>query len=254
MTGITATRRSRSKQKELTLRGHLEELRWRLIYCAIAVVITSIVSFVFARRIFDFFQARAPDNVNFVFVETTEMIGTYMKVCLYSGLALALPFLIYQLVMFVKPALTRREKSYLYLLLPGVIFFFAGGAAFAYFVFLPPALEILLDFPLVSDVQAMIRIGNYISTIVRLLVAIGLLFELPLLMYFLARIGVVSHQRLARYRKYAFVCAFIVAAIVTPTGDPLNCTIVAMPTYLLYELGILFARLARRGAPAAAGG
>ena len=250
MAGATATKRSKSKQKDLTLRGHLEEIRRRLIYSCIAVAVATGASFVFARRIFDFFQSRAPDGVDIVYIQTTEMISTYMKVCLYAGMVMSLPFLVYQLVMFVRPALTRQEKGWLYLLLPGVIVFFMGGASFAYFVFLPRALEFLLNFPLIDGVDPMISIGSYISTIVRVLVGVGLIFELPMIMFFLAKIGVVSHQWLGRYRKYAFVCAFIVAAIVTPTPDPINCTIVALPVYLLYELGILFARLARRKAPA----
>ncbi|OGO03284.1 MAG: twin arginine-targeting protein translocase TatC [Chloroflexi bacterium RBG_13_54_8] len=181
------------------------------------------------------------------------MAGTYMKVCMYSGMVLALPFFIYQVVMFVRPALTPKEKGYLYLLMPGVLVFFLAGAAFTYFVFLPPALDFLLDFPLVGGIEPMISIGNYISVVTKLLVVIGLIFELPLLMFFLAKIGIVTHQWLARYWRYAFVGAFIISAVVTPTFDPINQSIVAVPIMLLYALGILFAWIARRGkAPSSA--
>ena len=234
------------KEKELTLKGHLDELRQRLIKSVIAVVITIGVSFIFARRIFEFFESRAED-VDFIYIDVTEMVGIYMKLCLYSGLVLALPFLIYQLVMFVHPALTRSERKYLYILLPGVILFFFGGAAFTYYIFLPPALDFLINFPLTEGIaEPQIRIGNYISIVAKMLFIMGLVFELPLIIYFLTRIGVVTPQWLSRFRRFAFVGAFIIAAIVTPTFDPINQTIVAVPIVLLYEIGILLSKLAQR--------
>lgn len=237
----------KTKENDLTLRGHLDELRQRLIKSVIAVVITTGVSFVFARRIFDFFQSRAPEDTVFIAIEVTEKIGIYMKLCLYSGLVLALPFLIYQMVMFVHPALTRTERKYLYMLLPGVILFFFAGAAFTYYIFLPPALQFLIDFPLMEDVAiSQIRIGSYISIVAKMLLIMGLIFELPIIMYFLARIGVITSKWLSKYRKFAYVCAFIVSAIVTPTIDPINQTIVAIPIILLYEVGILFSKIAQR--------
>jgi len=252
---IDVTGIKQKKEKDLTLKGHLVELRRRLIWSVVAVVITTAISFAFARRIFDFLESRAPgpeEGVTIIFVEVTEMIGTYMKVCLYSGVVLALPFIIYQIVMFVRPALTRQEKTYLYLLMPGVLLFFAAGAAFGYIVFLPRALDFLLNFPWLNSADPYISIGNYISVVTRLLLAMGLIFELPLVMFFLSKIGVVSPQGLSRFRKFAIVGAFIVAAIVTPTPDPVNQTIVAIPIILLYEVGILLAKLARRQAPAPA--
>lgn len=241
-----------SKEKDVTLRTHLEELRQRLIKSVIVVVITTIVSFIFAGRIFDFFISRAPDGVELVAIEVTEKVGTYMKVSLYSGLVLALPFLVYQLVMFVRPALTRGEKGYLYSLLPGVTLLFFTGAAFTYFVFLPPALDFLLEGPWLNEVEATISIGNYISVITKLLVMMGLLFELPLVFYFLTKIGVITPKGLSKYRKFAIVGAFIVAAFVTPTPDPINQSMVAVPIMLLYEFGILLSKLAYRPRKAAA--
>jgi len=247
MGGVTATKQS--KEKVLTLKGHLVELRQRLIKSVIAVVITTGVSFAFAGRIFEFFESRVPDNVDLVAIQVTEQVSVFMKVCLYAGVVLALPFLIYQMVMFVHPALTRNERSYLYLLMPGVILFFLAGAAFTYFVFLPPALRFLIDFPWLDSVMPMISIGNYISVVTKLLFVMGLVFEIPLIMYFLTKIGVVTPQWLAKFRRFAIVGAFIVAAIVTPTPDPINQTIVAVPIILLYELGILLSKLARRQRP-----
>ncbi len=238
--------KGKEEKKELTLKGHLDELRRRLILSIIAVVITTGVSFVFSKRIFDFFKSRAED-VDFIYIEVTEMVGVYMKIALYSGLVLALPFLIYQMVMFIRPALTREEKKYLYILLPGVILFFFTGAAFTYYIFLPPALDFLIDFPLTEGIaEPQIRIGNYVSIVAKMLLVMGLIFELPLIIYFLTRIGVVTPQWLSKYRRFAIVGAFIIAAVVTPTIDPINQTIIAVPIVLLYEIGILLSKLAQR--------
>lgn len=237
----------KTKEKDLTLKGHLDELRQRLIRSVIAIVITTGVSFAFAEQLFDFFQSRAGDDVIFQAIDVTEQVGIYMKLCLYSGLVLALPFLIYQLVMFVRPALTPDEKKYLYLLLPGVVVFFFAGAAFTYYIFLPPALDFLIDFPFTPDsIEPQIRIGNYVSIVARMLLVMGLVFELPIVIYFFTRIGLVTPRGLAKYRRFAYVGAFIVSAIVTPTIDPLNQTIVAIPIIILYEVGILLSKLARR--------
>ena len=244
----------RKKEKDLTFKGHLEELRQRLIKSIIAVVITTGVSFVFARHLFEFLKSRA-EGVDFIFIEVTEMVGVYMKLCLYSGVILALPVILYQVVMFVHPALTRSERRYLYLLLPGVLIFFFAGAAFTYYVFLPPALDFLINFPWTTGVaEPQIRIGNYVSVVARMLLVMGLVFELPVVMYFLSKIGVVSPEKLSRFRRFAFVGAFIVAAVVTPTFDPVNQTIVAVPIILLYEVGILLAKLGRRKSPSPVGG
>jgi len=236
-----------AKEKNLTLMEHLAELRQRLIKSVIAVVITTGVSFAFARQLFEFFQSRAGDDVYFQYIEVTEMVGLYMKLCLYSGIVLALPFLIYQIVMFVRPALTSNEKKYLYVLLPGVVLFFFAGAAFAYYVFLPPALEFLIDFPLTSGIaEPQIRIGPYISMVAKMLLVMGLVFELPIIIYFFTRIGIITPRGLSKYRKFSYVGAFIVSAIVTPTIDPVNQTIVAIPIIILYEIGILLSKLAIR--------
>ena len=241
-----ASNKKRNEDKRLTLLGHLEELRRRLVYSVIFLVITIGVSFVFAEQIFDFLISRVPPDVPLIYTEVAEKISIYMKVCLYSGIILAMPFLLYQAVMFIRPALTRKERGYLYLLLPAVLLFFLGGAAFAYYVFLPKALEFLLEGSYLSDIEPYIKIGDYVSFVVQIVFYMGLVFELPVIAFFLAKIGVVSHQWLARQRKWAFVAAFILAAIITPTPDPINQTIVAVPIVLLYELGIWLAWFARR--------
>jgi sec-independent protein translocase protein TatC len=231
------------QEKKLSITEHLLELRSRLIKSVIALGVGIVISFPLAFYIFDILKSRAPSDMNLVFINVTEMLGTYMKVALYCGIALSLPYLIYQLVMFLAPALKDREKRYLYLSMPLVVVLFAAGVCFAYFIFLPPALKFLLTFG--SDIaQPMITVSNYVSVLVRLLLAVGLVFEIPLVITLLAKLGVVSPQKLAKGRKWAILAAFVLGAIITPTVDPVNQTLIAAPIIVLYELSIWLAKLA----------
>lgn len=231
------------QDKKLTITEHLQELRSRLIKSAIALAVGIVISFPLAFYVFDILKSRAPSDMNLVFINVTEMLGTYMKVALYCGIALSLPYLIYQLVMFLAPALNSKEKRYLYFSMPLVVILFAAGVCFAYFIFLPPALKFLLTFG--SDIaQPMITVSNYVSVLVRLLLAVGLVFEIPLVITLLAKLGVVSPQKLAKGRKWAVLAAFVLGAIITPTVDPVNQTLIAAPIIVLYELSIWLAKLA----------
>lgn len=238
-----------ANETRMTLVEHLAELRQRLIISVAALAATTLASFFFAQQIFQVLIQPA-GGVTLIYTEVTEMLGTYMKVALLSGLILALPVIIYEVVMFVAPGLTPPEKRYLYALMPGAILSFAAGAAFAYFVLVPPALNFL--FSLGSNIAIpQIKIGNYVSTVASLIFWIGIIFETPLVIFFLARIGVVNARLLSRFRRYAFVGAFILGAAITPTFDPINQALVAAPLILLYELGILLARLAGKRPPPA---
>ena len=230
--------------KKLTLLGHFQELRKRLIRSIIAVVITTAISFIFYKWIFQILLLPAHD-IKLIFVEMTEMVGTIMKVCLAGGLILAMPYLTLQVILFVSPALTRKEKRYVYTILPWIAFMFLAGVVFGYFILIPPATTFLLTFG--SDIATpMIKIGNYISIITRLLLAIGLVFEMPVVITFLARIGIVNSKWLASKRKMAVIVAFIFAAVITPTFDPVNQSLVAVPLIILYEMGIWLAKLVQR--------
>ncbi len=236
-----------SDDEKMTFLGHLREFRRRLIKSVIAVLITTAISFIFARQIFDILILPA-EGINLIYIEMTEMIGTYMKVSLASGIILAMPYLVYHFVMFVSPALTRKERKYIYLVLPWVALMFAGGVAFSYFILVPPATHFLITFG--SDIaDPQIKIGNYISVVTRLLLAIGFVFEMPVITTFLARIGVLKAKWLERRRKTAIILAFILAAIITPTFDPINQSLVAAPLVVLYELSIWLAKLVQRREP-----
>ena len=244
------------RDRELSLMEHLAELRRRLVRVAMVLVIGIGLAFAFRNPILQVLMAPVEGFSDIpggkpIFTEMTEMLGVIMKVSLVSGLVLALPVVLFELVMFVTPGLTPRERRYLFALLPLSLLAFVAGASFGYFVLLPPALQFLTTFG--SNVATpYIRIGNYMNLVITLLFWMGVVFELPLVMFFLAKIGVVTGRALARYRRYAVVGAFILGAMITPTFDPINQSLVALPIIALYELGILVARLARSGKAAAA--
>jgi len=231
-------------EQKLTLLGHFQELRKRLIRSVIAVAVAAAISFVFYEWIF-YILILPAQGINLIFIEMTEMIGTIMRVCLASGLILSMPYLTFQGIMFIAPALTHKEKRYVYIILPWIAFMFLAGVVFAYFILIPPATRFLLTFG--SDIATpQIKIGNYIAIITRLLIAIGLVFEIPVVTTFLARIGIVKPKWLADKRKIAIIVAFILAAIITPTFDPINQCLVAVPLVILYEMSIWLAKLVYR--------
>ena len=235
--------------RELSITDHLRELRRRVLVCVVAILAGSVVSFAFYRQIIEFLSRPAYDldtgsGLELVFIEVTELLTTAVKVSFVAGFVLALPVILHQVIMFVAPGLTGKERRYLYLFMPAALVAFAAGVAFAYYVLTPPALRFLLGF---SDVATpLIRISNFVNLMVRLLFWMGVAFETPLIMYMLAQLGIVSAQRLSRFRRYWVVIAFILAAIITPTFDPVNQALVAGPLLVLYEIGVLLARLAGR--------
>ena len=232
------------------LRAHLLELRRRVTYAAISVFVTTVIAFIFHERILILLMEPAQQFVNIpggkpIYTDLTEFIGIAARTSLLVGLFCSLPFVLYQAVMFVAPGLNPSERRYLYALIPASVLAFIAGAAFGYFVLFPPMVNFLLTFG--SEVATpMIRIGSYTNLMLRLLFWMGIVFELPVVMFFLARIGLVSPDALARNRRYALVVAIVLGAIITPTFDPINQMIVAAPIFALYEVSIWVAKLAAR--------
>ena len=235
----------------MALREHLRELRKRVTRITIALVVGTALSFVFHQELLAFLMLPAQEFIGApggkpIFTDPTEFIGIAMKVSLVGGLVLTLPVILYETILFASPGLTSKERRYLFALLPSSLLAFAAGGAFGYLVMFPPAFKFLLTFG--EDVaSAMIRIGPLVNLVVRLLLWMGVVFELPLVLFFLTKIGVVTPRMLARYRPYALVMAFVLGALITPTMDPINQTFVAVPIILLYEVGIWLSKLAHRG-------
>lgn len=246
----------------MPLMEHLKELRSRLIKAFAALLIAMAVSLAIplpwtadsanpltqwgwatmSRQILAFLIAPMGDTMPQA-LTPTESIGNYMKVALICGVTLAMPFIVYQLGRFVAPGLSRREKRYLILLVPGATLCFVTGVAFAYFIMLPAAIPFLQGF-LEDIIAQQWAIGEYLSFVTSLLFWIGVAFELPLVVFFLAKLGVVNAEMLIKNFKYAVVVIAALAAIITPTVDPLNMILVMGPLIILYVLGILLAKLA----------
>jgi sec-independent protein translocase protein TatC len=231
-----------AKDQQYTIIEHLEELRDRLMKSVIALTITTLLSFVFAKQFLQLLIAPMGETPPVSPSPTTNIV-IFAKVALISGVALAMPILVYQLVSFIAPGLTPQEKRYLYLILPGATVSFAAGAAFAYFVMLPTAIPFLKGF--LSDIiDPSWFIDKYISFITSLLFWVGVSFETPLVIFFLAKLGIVTPASLSHYRRYAILVIAILAAVITPTPDPFNMILVMAPLIVLYEIGILLAKLA----------
>lgn len=235
------------------LRKHLQELRWRLLIVVLVALAGAVVCVVYFRPLIEFLERPAIGYLSGtggpVFTEVTEMVGVTVKIALLGGMVLATPVFVYQTMMFVAPGLTGRERKYVLALIPGTLVCFVIGVAFAYYVLLPPMLRFLLTFG--QDVaMPMIRIGAYINLVVTLLFWMGLVFETPLIMFIVAKVGLVSPRSMARGRRLAVVMSFLLGALITPTFDPFNQALVAAPLILLYEAGIWLARLAHREEPA----
>ena len=237
----------------LPLREHFRELRSRVMISMVALLLGSAVCFYFYEEILTFLisPARkvAGDDVSIIYTEVTELLSTTVKVSLLGGLVLALPVILYHVVRFVAPGLTPKERRILFSFLPAALLAFVGGMAFGYFVMIPPALKFLLTFG--GDVaEPLIRISNIVNIMIRLLFWLGIAFETPLVMFVLATLGIVNARGFSRFRRLWLVVSFIIAAAITPTIDPLNQAIVAGPLIVLYELGVLLARIAGRRSPA----
>jgi sec-independent protein translocase protein TatC len=228
----------------MTLREHLEELRSRLLICVLTVGGATIFSFFIAEDwLFPLLEGPAPDEVKFLVTEPTGVFGPYIRVSLTSGAILAMPVIVWQLVLFVSPALKSSEKRYLYLLLPLALVAFGSGVTFSYFVLLPPALDFLLTFGEdIAEVRPVL--DKYVNLVTTLMFWIGLIFETPVIIYFLARVGVVNSSSLVKQWRLAVLGAFLLGALITPTVDPVNQTLVAAPLVVLYLVGIGLAKVA----------
>lgn len=222
---------------------HLNELRQRIFKALLAVVVTTAISFAFSGSIIDYLAAPIGGRENLVSIEITENVAIFMKVSLLGGVVLGMPFIVYQIMRFVLPGLNRREKTWLLLIVPSATLLFAGGVAFTWFVMLPSALPFLTGF---LDITTQVRPANYFDFITRLMFWIGVCFQMPLAVMFLARLGMVRARQLAVGWRYAVVGMAVLAAVVTPTVDPVNMALVMAPLMALYLISILLAAVAQR--------
>jgi sec-independent protein translocase protein TatC len=226
----------------MSLLEHLKEVRVRLTRALIALAITTAASFLFARNVIVILIAPMGNNLPQA-LKPTETFGNYMKVALLCGVTLAMPAIVYQIWHFIRPGLVEKERRYLYLLVPGATLCFVAGIVFAYFIMIPAAIPFLQGF-MADIIEQKWTISEYLSFVTSLLFWIGVSFELPLFVYFATKIGLIDANMLRKNRKYAVVLISVLAAVITPTVDPVNMILVMGPLIVLYEIGIILARIA----------
>jgi len=238
-------------EKKLPFTTHLEELRDRMVRCFIAVGVGFVVSYGFKEKLFQILVNPLikvmEEGDTLVYTGLPEAFFTYLKVSLLSGIMVASPILLYQFWMFVAPGLYHKERR---MLIPIVIlstFFFVGGSLFGYFVVFPFGFKFFLGFA-TETIRPLPSMKEYLGFSAKLLLAFGLVFELPLVLTFLARLGVVSVDFLKKNRKYALLLFFVGAAILTPP-DVITQVMMALPLILLYEISILGAKIFGKKAP-----
>jgi sec-independent protein translocase protein TatC len=231
---------------KLAFTDHLEELRKRLINCLIAIACGFGASYYFADKIFHFLAAplskQLPLGSTFIFTGLTDAFFTYMKLSFFTGILIASPVILHQIWHFVAPGLYENEKRY------AVPFIFLGtllfliGVAFGYYIVFPVAFKFFVSYT-TDSIKILPSIKEYLSFSCSFLLAFGAIFEIPIFLFFLERIGVIKEKQLRSNRKYAVLIAFVIGAVLTPTPDVVNQTLMAVPIIVLFEVSLIMIRL-----------
>lgn len=232
---------------EMTFLDHLEELRWRIIYSLIGIVVGTIVSWIFI----DFFIEQIlllPAKQAGLKLQNLKPFGQlfiYFQVAIIIGLILSFPNVVYQLWKFIAPALKQKEKKYIKWIVIFTTFCFLSGVVFAYFVMLPLTLKFAAQFGS-PTIENNFSIDEYFSIILSVILGAGLVFELPMLSFFLSSIGLLTPKLMRKYRRHSIVAIMIFAAILTPGTDPVSQLLLAIPLVILYEISILVSKIFQR--------
>jgi sec-independent protein translocase protein TatC len=232
-------------EEKMSFLDHLTELRMRLLWSLLAVAILFVPAYYFSNELFDFLMKplieNLPEGSSLIFTRPAEGFTTYLKVSFFAAVFMAVPFILYQAWKFIGPALYKEEKQ---VVVPFILFgslFFAAGAAFCYYIASPPAFKFLLNEYSSEYVKAFPTIREALSFLMALIFGFGLVFEFPLIIFILARVGVVTSKWLREKRKYAIIISAMIAAILTPTTDAISMMLMFVPIIVFYELGILVA-------------
>ena len=232
------------QEEGMSLLDHLRELRERLFKAVVAIVIGAAIGLVFSNQILHLLIL--PYGRQIVTIAPTETLTNTFLVSLTFGAALAMPVVIYQILGFVMPGLLPNEKKWVLFGVPAATFLFVLGAAFAWFAMLPPAIGFLTTIN--TDVfEVQLRADDYIPFVTGILFWIGVAFEMPMVVFIMAKFNVVTARVLAKQWRYAVLFIAVLAALITPTPDPVNMSIVMAPLFVLYGVSIVLAALARRG-------
>lgn len=234
----------------MTFWDHLEELRRMLLRCIIVVVVFAILAFCFKDEVFwIIFLPKTPDFLPVIFGETpdVQLINTeltrqfvvHMTTSFYVGLIVAAPYIIFELYRFVSPALYENERRYSTPFIIASYVMFMLGVVFSYFILFPITFRFLAGYQVDRSVENLISLESYIDTLTFLSLAMGIVFEIPILSWLLGRMGILHRGQMQQFRRHALVVILIIAAIITPTSDAITLAVVSLPMYLLYEVSIL---------------
>lgn len=226
---------------------HLEELRGTLIKSVVTFVVFAVLIGIFIKQFNQVLlwplhtaTANYPGlNIKLVTVSMLEVFTMIIQMCALGALTLSLPFVLYYVAQFVAPALTEKEMKVVLPLCLSALFLFLVGAAFSFFLLMPSTIRIAIELNQTFDLEFMWTVGKYYGTLMWLVLGVGASFEFPLIVVLLVWLGILSTATLRKYRRHAIVVIFVMAAIVTPTPDPINQTLFAVPLYLLFEIAVL---------------
>lgn len=231
------------KAQEMTLWGHLNELRKRLLFSLMGLVLAVGLSAAFAEFLLQLVAKPIGGLDKLLSIQVTENLSVYFHITLLAGFILSLPFTLIQIYLFVSPGLSQKERRWILGAVPLAVILFCSGVAFGFLVMLPAALPFLVEFP---GPEVLPKWKDYVNFVTNLLFWVGLSFETPLLMFILAKLGIVDAKGLAKQWRFAVIFIAVIAAVATPTPDPINMGLLMVPLFILYLLGILLAALAGR--------
>jgi sec-independent protein translocase protein TatC len=235
------------EEKEMTFLEHLEELRWRIIFSLLGVFAGTIVAWIFIDFFIDSILLFPAKTAGFKLqnLRPFGQLFLYFEVAMIIGVVISLPNIIYQLWKFIAPALHYNEKKYIKWIVLFTTFCFASGVVFAYFVMLPLTLKFAAQFGS-ATIQNNFSIEEYFSIILSVILGAGLVFELPMLSFFLSKIGILKASYMRKYRRHAIVVIMILAAVLTPGTDPVSQILLAIPLVFLYEVSILVSKISQK--------
>jgi sec-independent protein translocase protein TatC len=222
---------------------HVNELRKRLFAALIAFLLACVATFNLASTFINILAVPVGGIDKLLSIEVTENLGVFMRVSLLSGFILSLPILLYQLMAFIAPGLTVSERKWIYIFIPFATLMFVAGVAFTYFVMLPAAIPFLVDF---LGIKTTPRLSSYIQFVTGLMFWVGVAFEMPIVVWLLAKLHFISASMLLKGWRYAMVIIAVASAVITPTADPINMLLLMVPLVFIYFLSILMAFFARR--------
>ncbi len=239
--------KSEPREAEMSFLEHLEELRWRIIYSLIGIALGTIIAWIFIDFLIDNILLIPAKQANFKLqnLKPFGQLFIYFQVAIIVGLILSIPNVFYQLWKFISPALKDNERKYVTSIVIFTTFCFLCGVVFAYFVMLPLTLKFAAQFGS-SFIANNFALDEYFSIILSVILGAGLVFELPMLSFFLSKIGILKPQIMRKYRRHSLITILIFAAILTPGTDPVSQIILAIPLVILYEISILVSKLSQK--------